>query len=107
MNLSWLFEEPLFVTRYGAEIDKPRFLVTDAGRRWAVMLKAETQVIGGGESTAVLANGEYYDFGDNFPVVLGMMDEVAELAKSDLMANPAEHYLDREEYDEPTEDLGV
>lgn len=81
LNLSWLFESDLYATAFGDP--ESGLLVTDANRRYAVVLSTDNR-------GRILANGSYYDFGDDFPVILGLFDEVSELGAG-------EHYLEAAE----------
>jgi hypothetical protein len=88
-GFGWLIAEDLYVTPLEPRDSElgARILVTDAGRRWAVML-VESEPGSGfpeGEMTW-LVNGEIINFGDEYPVLLGLVDEAYDLGTG-------EHYL--------------
>lgn len=87
MDFSWLYQEALLVSPIGEPGDDARrYVVTDAGKLYACVLSA----IDG----TVLVNGTAYDFGDELPVVLGLLDEVADNPDGDEIFIPAATYDD-------------
>jgi hypothetical protein len=71
-DFGWLYTEALYVTPFGSpDLDDRRYLVTNYDRTRSCVLSA-----GIPETGYVLVNQQPYDFGDDFPVILGLMDEV-------------------------------
>lgn len=78
---SWLLEEPLHVWLPILEVSPERtsrVLVWDAGDRWSAILTIN-------EEGRLLVNGNDIDWGDDFPVLLGIMDAAIE---SDTQEEP-------------------
>jgi len=75
VNYEWLVTEDLEVTVLPDPDGATRLLVTDSGKRWAAVVKDDVET--GEGCSIVTVNGEWYDFGDDLPVVLGLLDEAA------------------------------
>src|ERR1700748_1528775 len=84
VNYDWLLDEPLFATAIESPDSDRRVVVTDAGRRWAAVIKAEEMNTG----VIVSINGEWIDLADDLPVLIGLIDLVYE------MGTGQEHYLE-------------
>jgi hypothetical protein len=79
MNLNdveWIETEPLYVTLISAE--SSRYLVRDAGARYALMVSYE-EASGYPEGARVLLfNGEFVDVGEQLMAYLGALDAATE-----------------------------
>jgi hypothetical protein len=78
-GLDWLATEALYATPLSPRDDAiaARILVTDAGRLHAVMLVEGEPGSGYPEGERTwMANGELINWRDDYPVLLGLVDEV-------------------------------
>lgn len=80
----WLLTEDLYTTVLTPADDpeSKRVLVTDTGRRWAVIVTVTNSAVTLG-SQVVMLNGIPEDLGDSYPQILGLVDEAYELGSGE------------------------